>query len=77
MIAHLFDYDEICHRWHQATVRNDLRTWLAIGYWLSAEAAVANADKRLNISDDMATISAVAMQRAKDLQPQREMEAAA
>lgn len=76
MSAPMFDYDEICSRWHQAIVRNDLRTWLAIGYWLSAEAAVASADKLFETSDSLATISAVAMQRAKDLQPQRELEAA-
>jgi hypothetical protein len=70
------DPAELCRRWHQATVANDLRQWHSLSHLLAAEAAMCLNNKLRAPADDMAALSNLARQRALDLQPQEEMEPA-
>ena len=70
------DPDELCRRWHQATVANDLRQWHSLSHLLAAEASMCLANKQRDMVDGMGTLSNLARQRALDLQPQEEMEPA-
>lgn len=77
MPAHIpHDHDELCRRWHQATVANSLPQWRSLSHLLAAEAAMCLAAGLRGLGDDMAELSNLARQRALDLQPQHEMEPA-
>jgi len=70
------DPETLCRRWHQATVANRLLTWRALSHFLAAEAAMCLGAGLRGPADDMAALSNVARQRALDLQPAAELEAA-
>lgn len=69
-------YEEIFIRWHQAVIANNLMKWHAISCWLKSEALLCKIDHCQEAADSMQTLSDVAHQRALDLQPQHELEAA-
>lgn len=68
--------DQLCLRWHQATVANDLRQWRALSQLLAAEAGMHTSAMQRDMADGMATLSNLAHQHALDLQPQEELEPA-
>lgn len=70
------DPDELCRRWHRATVANNLLQWRSFSHWLAAEAAMCLDSMRRDLANDMAELSNLAHQHALDLQPQHEMEPA-
>jgi len=77
MPAHIpMDPDTLCRRWHQATVANSLPQWHSLSHLLAAEASMCLGDGLAATCDDMAALSNVARQRALDLQPVAELEAA-
>lgn len=70
------DPDEICRRWHRATVANNLLQWRALSHLLAAEAGMCLPSGKREVGGDMAALSNLAHQHAMDLQPQHEMEPA-
>lgn len=68
--------DELCRRWHQATVANSLLQWRALSHLLAAEATMFLTNKQRPLTDDMAALSNLARQRALDLQPKHDREPA-
>lgn len=66
--------DELCRRWHQAIVANDLLQWRALSHLLADEALMCLTDGWREYGDEAAALSDLAHQRALDLQPQQEME---
>lgn len=70
------DYEEICRRWHQATVANHPIKWDAIMRWLAAEAVMAKIDGLPELSESMTVLSNLAHRHAMDLWPQEEQVAA-
>lgn len=77
MPAHIpLDPDELCRRWHQATVANSLLQWRSLSHWLAFEAAMCLGSGLRWICDDMAELSNLAHRHALDLQPAAELEAA-
>lgn len=64
--------DELCLRWHQATVRNCMLTWHALAYWLAAESLNAEIDYQHQAAADASLLSDLAMQRVQDLAPHLE-----
>lgn len=67
---------EICRRWHQATVANNMLQWRSLSHLLAAEASMCLSDGWPGHADEAAALSNLAHQRALDLQPQDEMEPA-
>lgn len=70
------DYNEICQRWHQATVANNYLKWRAISSWLAAVSIMCNVDGMPEAGESVRVASDLAMQHALDIQPAQEMEAA-
>lgn len=66
------DPDEICRRWHQATVANNLLQWRALSHLLAAEAKMCKDAGLHGTGEAMCILSGVARQRSLDLQPGRE-----
>ena len=59
--------DELCLRWHQATVRNNLMAWRAMSYWIAAASMTAEVDGKPEEADGLRMLSDLAMQYVADL----------
>lgn len=70
------NYDEICRRWHHATVANHPIQWDAIMHWLAAEAVMAKVDSLPELAESMTVLSNLAHRHAMDLWPQEDRAAA-
>jgi hypothetical protein len=62
--------EDLPRRWWAAQLRNDLRTWRALGVYLFDCAALLAKEDLQWIADFHDTLATVAMQHAYDLQPQ-------
>lgn len=69
-------FDELCIRWHRATVANSLLQWRALSHLLEAEAMMCVANDLTVPGDGLAALSRLAHRHALDLQPQPELEPA-